>query len=58
MAKIPFTEKMDDAADKKAGIKQGSKKDMALDKKRGLPASVVAKGAKPVGNPFAKPKKK
>lgn len=37
MAK-PFTKKADDKMDKKAGIKEGTKKDLALDKKRGLPA--------------------
>lgn len=31
-----FTEKSDDAFDKKFGIKEGSKRDLALDKKRGL----------------------
>lgn len=31
-----MTEKMDDMMDKKAKIKDGSKRDMALDKKRGL----------------------
>jgi hypothetical protein len=33
-----MTEAQDDAYDKKHGIKEGSKKDQALDKKRGLPA--------------------
>jgi hypothetical protein len=37
MAKKPWTEAADDAADKRAGIKEGSKKDMALDRKRGVP---------------------
>ena len=32
-----WTEAADAAADKKAGIKQGSKKDNALDRKRGVP---------------------
>lgn len=32
-----MTDKQDDKMDKKAGIKEGSKKDMALDKKRGVP---------------------
>jgi hypothetical protein len=32
-----FTAAMDDKMDKKAGIKEGSKKDKALDKKRGVP---------------------
>ena len=48
MAKMPWTEKSDDKADKAQGIKQGSKKDMALDKKRGLPPAVVKKGTKPM----------
>lgn len=46
MAKLPWTEKSDDKADKAKGIKQGSKKDVALDKKRGLPADVASKGMK------------
>lgn len=33
-----YTEKSDDLFDKKAKIKENSKKDKALDKKRGLPA--------------------
>lgn len=33
----PWTEKADLAADKKAGIKPGSARDNALDKKRGVP---------------------
>jgi hypothetical protein len=32
-----FTEKQDKAYDAKHGIKEGSKKDNALDRKRGLP---------------------
>lgn len=44
-----FTMAKDAKADKKAGIKEGSKKDMALDKKRGVPE----KGAKPF-MPFKK----
>lgn len=32
-----WTEARDRAADKKAGIKQGSKRDNALDRKRGVP---------------------
>ena len=47
--KLPWNEMTDDRMDKKSGIKQGSKKDMMLDKKRGLPASVVMKGAKRTG---------
>mgnify|MGYP001552423793 CR=1 FL=1 len=43
-----MTEKADMAKDKKAGVKEGSKKDMALDGKMG-------KGAKKP-NPFAKKK--
>ena len=34
--KKPFTAKSDMAADRKAGIKEGSKRDVALDKKRGV----------------------
>ena len=41
-----ITEKQDDAYDKKAGIKEGSKKDLALDKKRGLPSDKKMKVAK------------
>lgn len=33
----PWTVKSDDKADKKTGLKEGSKKDAALDKKRGVP---------------------
>jgi|APCry1669191860_1035381.scaffolds.fasta_scaffold16143_4 hypothetical protein len=44
--KKKWTEKSDDKSDKKAGIKDGSKRDMALDKKRGLPKDVVMKNAK------------
>jgi hypothetical protein len=47
-----WTEKKDDAADKRAGIKQGSARDTALDRKRGLPPDVVKKGAKGKANPF------
>lgn len=32
-----WTEKSDRAADKRAGVKQGSKKDNALDRQRGVP---------------------
>ena len=42
-----WTAKSDAAADKKAGIKPGSPKDNALDKKRGVPIIVVA--VKPKG---------
>ena len=45
--KKKWTEKSDDAADRKAGIKEGSKRDQELDRKRGLPPSVVRKGVKP-----------
>lgn len=41
-----MSEKADMAADKKAGVKQGSPKDQKLDKARGLPPDVVKKGAK------------
>jgi len=36
--KMPMSEHMDNMKDRKSGIKDGSKKDSALDKKRGLPA--------------------
>lgn len=42
-SKNKFTEAQDDAFDKKNGIRENSKKDKALDKKRGLPPE------KPVG---------
>lgn len=38
-----YTEASDDVADKKAGIKENSKKDKALDKKRGVPELPVKK---------------
>lgn len=37
MATKKWTDMKDDKADKKAKIKEGSKKDVALDKKRGVP---------------------
>ena len=37
---ISMTEAMDDRMDKKAGIKENSKADIALDKKRGVPAEM------------------
>jgi hypothetical protein len=40
-----WTESADAAADKKAGIKQGGKRDNALDRKRGVPVR-AAKGKK------------
>lgn len=40
-----WTESKDDAADRRAGIKQGTKRDVALDKARGLPPDVQKKGA-------------
>ncbi len=39
MATKPMTKAMDDRLDKKAGIKEGSPRDNALDKKRGVPLS-------------------
>lgn len=39
-----WTRATDDKADKKAGIKEGSKRDKQLDKKRGVPETT--KGAK------------
>ena len=41
-----YTEASDAAYDKKMGIKQGSKKDNALDKKRGVPVRSAPKGKK------------
>ena len=38
MAGKKWTPEADAKADKKAGLKQGGKKDDALDKKRGVPA--------------------
>jgi len=46
MAEKKWTEKSDDAADRKRGIKQGSARDRKLDKERGLPKDVAMKGAK------------
>lgn len=40
---MKYTEKSDAAYDKKNGIKEGSKKDNALDKKRGLPTEKQSK---------------
>lgn len=37
MAGKKYTAASDDKADKKAGIKEGSKRDNALDRKRGVP---------------------
>jgi hypothetical protein len=39
-----MTEARDKARDVKAGIKEGSKRDTALDKKRGLPPDTGKKG--------------
>jgi hypothetical protein len=47
-----FTEKKDAASDKKAGIKEGSKRDQALDRKRGLPPDVGAGHAGNKRNPI------
>lgn len=33
----PWTAAQDDAADRKAGIREGTKRDNALDRKRGVP---------------------
>lgn len=44
-----WTPAADAAADKKAGIKPGSARDNALDKKRGVPVVVVAIKPKPKG---------
>jgi hypothetical protein len=43
----PYTAAEDRAADRKAGIKEGSKRDNALDRKRGVPVVIVA--VKPKG---------
>lgn len=40
----PWTEKADAAADRKAGIKPGSARDNALDRKRGVPLRPARKG--------------
>lgn len=45
-----WTEAKDKAADRRAGIKEGTRRDVALDRKRGLPPDVVKKGTK--GKPF------
>jgi hypothetical protein len=42
----PMSKKEDDKLDKKTGIKEGSAKDMALDKKRGVPEKAKAKSKK------------
>lgn len=47
-----MTEKADMAKDKKAGVKEGGKKDTALDTKMGMKPDKGAKKA----NPFAKKK--
>jgi hypothetical protein len=54
-----WTEKSDMAADKRAGIKQGSKKDNALDRKRGVPigAGHAANKLNPLGAGADKAKK-
>jgi hypothetical protein len=41
-----WTEKSDLAADRKAGIKQGSTRDNALDRKRGVPVRPPSKKGK------------
>lgn len=48
MAKAPkrWTVASDKAYDRAHGIKEGSKRDMELDKKRGLPAPKKLKGKK------------
>ena len=38
-----MTEKQDTAADKRAGIKEGSRRDVKLDTSRGLPSDVKKK---------------
>jgi hypothetical protein len=46
MAKKNWTEAKDLASDKRAGIKQGSSKDNALDRSRGVPVRKGPKGKK------------
>lgn len=46
MAKAKWTEAKDDKADRKAGIKENSKADKAMDKKRGVPELPVKKSKK------------
>ena len=46
MATQKWTPSKDDAFDKKNGIKDGSKKDKALDKSRGVPEPKMKKGGK------------
>jgi len=41
-----YTEAQDAAADKRAGIKPGSARDNALDRKRGVPVRAAPKGKK------------
>jgi len=41
-----YSESRDKAADVKKGIKEGSKRDVALDKKRGLPPDMSKKKGK------------
>ena len=60
----PWTDKSDSQADKKTGLKENSKKDFALDKKRGVPEMpkmpkmpMMAKMPK-MGSPKAAPKRK
>jgi hypothetical protein len=52
-----FTDAMDDKMDKKAGIKEGSKRDIALDKKRGVPETekYARGGAVKKSKPASKP---
>jgi hypothetical protein len=42
----PWTLKSDMAADRRAGVKQGSARDNALDKKRGVPTRTTLKKGK------------
>jgi len=46
MAGKKWTEAADKLADKKAGIKQGSPRDNALDRSRGVPVRKAPKGRK------------
>ncbi len=51
-----YTDKSDDAYDKKNKIKEGSKKDMSLDKKRGVPETEMGMKPKLGRMPFMKSK--
>lgn len=52
MATKKFTDTSDDKMDQKQGIKEGSKTDRQLDKKRGLATEEKGSGKKNSLNPF------